>query len=305
MIPGRPTACNNSRPRGIRSPQAVPPARIIADLDRLEQSFLDDKARLDKDTPIVVDGVIGAEFTYTVRPPQGTGVVTARTRHFINGPFYYALTVVSPPGHPLPDAAARFLSSLTFEAAIEAHSARMAEERKPTARPASPAKAAARPEARASRLPNRLEPKAAGPRTRVKPADSTPEDAFKTFIMAIAAQDAETLRAVTLPDDELAWLLRRGPTTGVALEQMKSRLDRRTIKRLKPGDTASMADGTSRILQADDIRADCVVIWLEGASYATTLLDVGGHWKVVIRPFIAAHKAAEAKRTRPRPASPR
>ncbi len=58
-----------------------------------------------------------------------------------------------------------------------------------------------------------------------------------------------------------------------------------------------MADGTSRILQADDIRADCVVIWLEGASYATTLLDVGGHWKVVIRPFIAAHKAAEAKRT--------
>ena len=49
-----------------------------------------------------------------------------------------------------------------------------------------------------------------GPETKVELADSTPEDALKTFLLALAAQDEATLRAVTLPHDEFDWLL-KGP----------------------------------------------------------------------------------------------
>ena len=91
-------------------------------------------------------------------------------------------------------------------------------------------------------------------RTRVNPADSTPEDALKTFYLALQAQDGETLRAVTLPDDEFPWLLRGRPASPGDLAQMKSRLEQTPMKRLNPGDAAKMADGKSLTLKPDDLR---------------------------------------------------
>ncbi len=194
--------------------------------------------------------------------------MAARTRHYINGHFYYEMTVTSASGNPLPDAAARYLSSLTFEAVVRAHYARLKAGTRATRRPD-------RPEAR----------------TRVPVAGATPEAALKTFVLAVAAGDETTLRVVSQPDADLARLLRRPPASREALARTKARLDQIVMKRLKPGDTARMADGRSRILQPDDIRGGRLVIWPEGASYATELRNVGGHWKVVARPFIAARKA--------------
>ncbi len=117
-------------------------------------------------------------------------------------------------------------------------------------------------------------------RTRVNQADSTPEDALKTFYLALRAQDGEALRAVTLADDEFPWLLRGRPASPSDLAQMKSRLEQTSMKRLKPGDVARMADGESQTLKPDDLRAGRAVIWPEGSSHALRLEDVGGHWKV-------------------------
>ena len=190
---------SNYRLRRIRSPQAVSPAQVTAELDHLRAGYLKGDARLVKETRIVVDGVIGDDLTYTVPSSQGPGVVTKRTRHFINGHFYYELTAASPPDKPLPGDAARFLSSLTFgNSSSRRTTAGMKEESRSPARPVT-----------AAPQPND-EPaaKSPAPGARVDLADSTPEDALTTFLLALAAQDEVTLRAVTTPDDEFPWLLR-------------------------------------------------------------------------------------------------
>lgn len=266
----------------VQSTGKVHPDRVIAALARLRGRYLTESVHLVNETPIVNDGVIGEDLTYTFHSPRGDGIVTARTRHYISGHFYYAMTVTSPPGKPLPAAAARFLSSLTFEAIVTEERART------TAGP------------RANRRPNHPEARA-----RVPVADATPEAALKTFVLAVAAGDGAALRAVAQPDAELARLLRRTPASPEALARMKARLDQIVMKRLKPGDTATMADGRSRTLRPVDIRAGRLVIWPEGASYATELQYVGGHWKVVASPFIAAREAADSESSRPPALEPR
>ena len=67
-----------------------------------------------------------------------------------------------------------------------------------------------------------LEAKAPGPETNGELADSTPEDAFKTFLVALAAQDEATLRAVTLPDAEFEWLLKAPKAPPDVLARIKA-----------------------------------------------------------------------------------
>jgi hypothetical protein len=148
----------------VKSPLAVADGQVTAELQHLTRGLLRDAVRVAKETAIVADGVIGEDLTYTVRPSQGTGVVTRRSRHFITGHFYYELTATSPPDKPLPADAARFVSSLTFEAIVKAHHARTKTAATAPARPAArDARATARPRAaaRAASKP-------------VRPADSRP-----------------------------------------------------------------------------------------------------------------------------------
>ena len=56
-----------------------------------------------------------------------------------------------------------------------------------------------------------LEAKARRPETKVELADSTPEDALKTFLLALAAQDEATLRAVTLLRRRFRFAAERSP----------------------------------------------------------------------------------------------
>jgi hypothetical protein len=146
--------------RRVRSPRPVAPADVIAELDHLKAGYLKGEARLAKETRIVVDGVIGEDLTYAVPPSQGAGVVTRRTRHFIKDHFYYALTAASPPDRSLPGDAARFLSSLTFEAIVKAHSSGI----KAVLRP--PAQSGGRAESNAMIDPARPAPEKGGPGSR-------------------------------------------------------------------------------------------------------------------------------------------
>jgi hypothetical protein len=273
-----------------RSPRSIAPDRVIAELAHLRKGHLKENTRLVKETKIVVDGVIGDDFTYAVPSPKGEGEVTKWARHFLTGQFYYVLTVTSPPGKPLPNDAARFVSSLTFEALVKAHHARMKEG--PTT-PAQPPTATARPTA-----PRQGSPR--GPSTKVGVADSTPEDALKTFLLALAARDAETLRAVTLPDPDFDWLLKGRPASAEVLAQMKSRLETNPIRRLKAGDPVRMPNGEPRVVQPDDVRDGRAVLWPNGALLPSRVERVGTRWKVFARPFIAARKSAEAKNKPPR-----
>jgi hypothetical protein len=130
------------------------------------------------------------------------------------------------------------------------------------------------------------------PETRVEPADSTPEDALKTFLLALAVRDGAALKAVALPDAELDTLLQGPPASPDRVLQMKAELEDKPMRRLKEGDPVRMPNGESRVIKAVDVREGRVVLWPAGAALPSRLENVGGHWKVYARPFIAARKRA-------------
>jgi hypothetical protein len=287
-----------------RSARSVAPGRVIDELADLKKGFAAENAQFVNETKIVVDGVIGDDFTYTVPSHQRDGDVTKRTRHYLTGSFYYVLTVASPPGRALPDDAARFLSSLTFEAVVKAHYARMKAEPRPAAEPkVGTGRAAAQPRGNAPRATAQPKGSVSGPGRKAKPADSTPDDALKTFLLALAAQDEATLRAVTLPDDEFDWLLKGPAASPDFLAQLEARLDEKPMRRLKAGDPVRMPDGEARFIKPVDVSEGRVVLWPEGAPLPSRLENVGGHWKVFARPFIASRKSARVNPEKPQPNS--
>jgi hypothetical protein len=287
-----------------RFTQSVAPGELIDELAHRKTGFLNENVRLVSETKVVVDGVIGDEFTYAVASRQGNGVVTKRTRHYLMGRFYYVLTVASSPGRPLPEDAARFLSSLTFEAVVKAYYARVKVDPKPPIQPDGGARrAAAQPRGTAPRIAAESNGNVSLPWKKVKLVDSTPEDALKTFLLALAAQDEATLRAVTLPDDEFNWLLNGRAASTDVLARIELRLDEKPMRRLKVGDPVSMPDGEARVIKPIDVREGRVVLWPAGAPLPSRVENVGGRWKVFARPFIAARKSAEMNRKQVQPDS--
>jgi hypothetical protein len=124
----------------------------------------------------------------------------------------------------------------------------------------------------------------------VELADSTPEDALKTFLLALAAHDGAALRAVALPDAELDLLLQGSPTPPEKLALLKAQLEEKPMNRLNAGDPVRMPDGESRVIKPADVREGRVVLWAAGEPLPSRLENVGGQWKVFARPFIAARK---------------
>ena len=84
--------------------------------------------------------------------------------------------------------------------------------------------------------------------------DGTPEEALKTFMVALAAKDERVLRAIALPDDGFEWLLkdRPAPLTGELLRKMKERLEQTPFHRLKAGDRVKMPGGRAGVIQSAD-----------------------------------------------------
>jgi hypothetical protein len=143
-----------------------------------------------------------------------------------------------------------------------------------------------------------LEAKAPRPETKGELADSTPEDALKTFLVALAAQDEATLHAVTLPDAEFEWLLKAPKAPPDVLARIKAGLEEKPMKRLNAGDLVRMPGGESRVIKPIDVREGRVVLWPAGLPLPSRLDNVGGRWKVFARPFIAARKQASGVGTK-------
>jgi hypothetical protein len=138
--------------------------------------------------------------------------------------------------------------------------------------------------------PDRLEANPDEPETKIELADATPEDALKTFLLALAAQDEATLRAVSLPAKNFELLLTGPRATAEQSERLKALLEEKPMRRLKAGDPVKMPDGEPRVIKPDDVREGRVVLWPNGAPLPTRLENVGGHWKVFAATFIAARK---------------
>lgn len=277
--------------RRVRTPRSIEPAQVVAEVSRVKRGIVGGKARIVRETPVAVDGVIGHDFSYKIQDPQGKAAAERRTRVFLKDRFLYELTVAAPPGRPLPKDATRFLSSLTFEAVVQA------------SRGAHGGTKDGRPEAepspkRETTAESRPGNHAAGGRSRILVVDGTPEQALETFLLALAAQDEAALHAVSLPDDEFDLLLkdRPPPATEEALAAMREGFKRKPFRRLTAGRRIRMPGGRTAVIKPSDVAAGRAVLLPEGAPMPARVEDVGGHWKVLPRTFILMRKAADAAR---------
>jgi hypothetical protein len=154
----------------------------------------------------------------------------------------------------------------------------------PQAKPASPAQ---------TQVPSFPATKTAA---KITIADATPEDALRTFMLAIMAQDGPALRAVVLPNPDLEWLLKGQPAPPEVIKDATAQFARRPMKRLKEGEKVVLPRGRQYIVTAGEVGADRAVLLPEGSTVPTRLQKVKGHWKVSADPLIAARKAADAAR---------
>ena len=86
--------------------------------DRLaeqKKGYLQGQSKVVREGDVTVNDVAGQEFETQAPSPRANGTVTSLTRHFIKGPSYYVLTVMSAPSRPLPAEADKFLDSFGFK----------------------------------------------------------------------------------------------------------------------------------------------------------------------------------------------
>jgi len=141
-------------------------------------------------------------------------------------------------------------------------------------------------------------PRAAASKTgaNVDVADATPEDALKTFMLALMSHDETALRAVTLPGPDFEWLLTGQPAPPEVIKDAQKQFAKMQFKRLKQGEKISLPKGKEYVVKATEVGDDRVVLLPEGSPVPSRLHKVTGHWKVAADPFIAARKAVDAAR---------
>ncbi|MFO0891448.1 MAG: hypothetical protein U0790_20180 [Isosphaeraceae bacterium] len=250
----------------LRLESAVPAPQSRGWLTAQRKGYVARDAKVLDEKALDREGAIGEEFDYQGKPPRGEGTVRSRTRHFLSGQDYFSLTVMSAINQPLPAETARFLDSLKLN--------RSEGQASGTPKPASGA---------AGRAPVRI-------------ANATPEEALRTFMLAMMTHDEASLREVTLPAEGFEWLLAGQAAPAEAVAGMKAQLAKQPVRRLKPGDRFSLPRGRSAVVGKDEVGPDRAVLIPEGAPLPTRLEKVQGRWKVDARPFIAGRKAADAAR---------
>ncbi len=248
-------------------PRPFPILQIADRLDEQRKGYLQGNVELVRENDVTVDDVTGEQFEYKGPSPRADGTVTSLTRHFIKGSSYYAITVMSAPNQPLPRAADRFLESFHFAKAAPAKAGAMV-------------KGQAKAKAGAARPPL---------------PDATPEDALRSFMIAITMKDEAALRAITVPDRELDWLLRGPPPPPEVVEQMRTAAAESKFKRLKPGDPIKLPpQGRAALVRPEEVTEARAMLLPERSRFPIALQKIDGHWKVDARPIVAARKAADA-----------
>ncbi len=256
----------------ISLPVAVPASNIATELEAAKKAAAPNLPKLVSEKRIKVGDVPGIELVHSGPTKPDNRNRTMKIHIFIAGTNSCSLIAVSGPDKPLPAEADRFLDSLRFGGSTSAAS-----------KPEMAAKPAAPPAKRKALA-------------KIDLLDKTPEDAMRTFMMAMAAADEKTLRAVTLPNNELDLLLTGEAPPFAGVKEMKQQMQKMKIERLKEGDRVKMPGNKVHVVRVTEVGRDRAALLPEDAPFPTRLRLVSGHWKVDASPVIAAHKAASSAR---------
>ncbi len=132
--------------------------------------------------------------------------------------------------------------------------------------------------------------------TKVKIADGSPEDALRTFVLAMAGRDDAALRTITLPAQGFEWLMSGPPAPASLLKELQERLALQPFRRLKAGDSITLPSGQPAVIKPEDVGPDQALLLPQGARLPTRLQRIKGHWKVDPSGVIAGRKASESAR---------
>lgn len=124
-------------------------------------------------------------------------------------------------------------------------------------------------------------------------ANTTPEEAFRTFMIAMLTHDEATLRAVTVKTDDFDWLLKGDPVPPEHLEAAKRDIQK-PLRALKAGDEVKLPGNRKVTVQPEEVTADRAVLVADWMAVPTRMWKVDGRWRVDAVPLIAARKAADA-----------
>jgi len=134
---------------------------------------------------------------------------------------------------------------------------------------------------------------------KAKPTASTtptPEQTLRTFLAALIDRDEATLRAVTLPSDDLKWLLSGQIAPPNKVAEFKAKTVNEPILVLKPGDEVPLSGDRKFIVGPADVTADRAMLLPKAIPLPIRLQKVKGKWLVDAAPLIAGRKAAETAR---------
>lgn len=248
-----------------RYPRPFPVLGVADQLTQWKQGYLQGQVQVVRENEVTAGDVVGQHFEYQTPSPRANGTINHLARHFIRGPSYFLLSVTTAPNQPLPRDADRFLDSFTFLTPPPGRGGAMAKggaAGKATAQPATP--------------------------------DGSPEEALRTFMVAAVAHDEAGLRAITLPDPELDWLVRGEPAPEEVVARMRTLAKAMKIRRLKPGDRIRGPQGKVAAVSPDDVGEDRALLLPEGAPTPIRARRVDGKWKIDARPAINQRKEAAA-----------
>jgi hypothetical protein len=204
----------------------------------------------------------GRDITSQGPDLRNQGQIISRSRIFFIDGVLYALTVSTWSDKPLPAEAERFLVSFKSKKTAVAAPAGLA-----------PPTVAA--------LPARV--------------GATPEEAWKTFLLAWVTHDEPVLREVTLPCKNFEVLLRGNILTKDQIGTFREELAKQPIHRLKGGEVVTLPGKGKMTLTLDDVSDVKAVILTEGSPVPTRCQKVDGSWKIDARPMIDAQLAAAAR----------
>ena len=127
-------------------------------------------------------------------------------------------------------------------------------------------------------------------------AAATPEQALRTFFIALLDQDEATLHAVTVPTDDFAWLLRGQPVPAAHVKALRAQMASQPIRALKPGDKITLPGNRKGTVPPEDVTTDRAVLLPKWSPVPTRVWRINGRWRVDANWIIAGRKAAESAR---------
>lgn len=133
---------------------------------------------------------------------------------------------------------------------------------------------------------------------------TTPEQALRTFFLAMLTRDEPTLRATTVPNEDFDWLLGGQDFPEDQIEAIKVYIAEQPIRVLKAGDECPLPNGRVLVIQPEDVSDTSAMLMPSEAPLPVRCRKIEGRWRVDAEQFIAGRKAAEAARQKaeqPRP----